>query len=146
MVHPGRVLRRIVTALVVTLTTGILVSGCATHQKRDTEEGEPLKITFEQSGGIAGLRFDTTLETAGLPPEDAQKLRRMVDDADFFNLPPRIVSPRPQPDRFQYKLKVQESNRQHTVTVSEEALPASLAPLVKWLGEEARRAMREKGK
>ncbi|MBT1075666.1 protealysin inhibitor emfourin [Geobacter grbiciae] len=104
-----------------------------------------MKISFEQSGGIAGLRFATTLDTAGLPPEDAQKLRRMVEETDFFNLPARIVSPRPQPDRFQYKIQVQESSRQHTVIVSEEALPASLAPLVKWLGEEARRKTREKG-
>ncbi len=103
-----------------------------------------MKISFEQTGGIAGLRFATTVDTAGLSPEDAQKLRQMVVDADFFNLPARIVSPRPQPDRFQYKLQAQENNRQHTVTVSEEALPAGLAPLVKWLGEEARRTMREK--
>jgi len=142
--HPGRVLRRIVSAVVFTLTAAIIVSSCAMHPKRDTEEGEPLKISFEQTGGIAGLRFATTVDTAGLSPEDAQKLRRMVDEADFFNLPAHIVSPRPQPDRFQYKLKVQGDNRQHSVTVSEEALPGGLAPLVKWLGEEARRTTREK--
>jgi len=70
------VLRRIVTAVAVTLTASIIVSSCVVHPKRDAEEGE--------------------------------------------------------------------NNRQHTVTVSEEALPAGLAPLVKWLGEETRRTMREK--
>lgn len=103
-----------------------------------------MKISFEQTGGIAGMRFTTAVDTSALPPEEAKKLRQMVDDADLFNLPARIVSPRPQPDRFQYKLQVQESGRQHTVTVSEEAMPTGLAPLVKWLGDEARRKMREK--
>ncbi|HEY6873219.1 MAG TPA: protealysin inhibitor emfourin [Geobacteraceae bacterium] len=103
-----------------------------------------MKITFEQSGGFAGLRFSTAIDTDVLTPEKAQDLIRLVEAADFFNLPARIVSIRPQPDRFQYKLTVREKGRQHTVAVSEEAMPVSLGPLVKWLAEAARQG-REKG-
>jgi hypothetical protein len=97
-----------------------------------------LKITFEQSGGFAGLRFSTVIDTDELPSGKGRQLIQMVEAADFFNLPARIVSPRPQPDRFQYKLMIREDGRQHSVTVSEEAMPVSLGPLVKWLAEAAK--------
>lgn len=102
-----------------------------------------MKITFEQSGGFAVLRFSIAIDTDELTPEKAQQLIQLVEAADFFNLPARIVSPRPQPDRFQYKLMVTGKGQQHTVTVSEEAMPVSLGPLVKWLAEAARQG-REK--
>jgi hypothetical protein len=97
-----------------------------------------MHITFEQSGGFAGLLISKAIETDDLSPENAQLLRQLVEAADFFNLPARIASPRPQPDRFQYTLMASEQGRQHTVTVSEEAMPESLAPLVKWMAEAAR--------
>lgn len=103
-----------------------------------------MKISFEQTGGFAGLLFTITIDTAELTPDEAEKLVRMVDDAGFFSLPARIAFPRPQPDRFQYQLTVEESGRRHTVTINEEAMPTTLSPLVKWLAEAARRKLLEK--
>jgi len=97
-----------------------------------------LKINFEQSGGFAGLRFSKVIDSEELAPDKAQQLIQLVEAADFFNLPARIASPRPQPDRFQYKLIVMDQGKQHTVTVSEEAISVNLDPLVKWLAEAAR--------
>ena len=98
-----------------------------------------MRILFEQTGGFAGLRFAVTIDEAELPPEKARELRRMVEEAEFFTLPGRITSQRPQPDRFQYRLVVFDGKKRHTVAVSDDALPAGLVPLVRWLAEAARR-------
>jgi len=81
----------------------------------------------------------TAIDEKDLAPDEAQKLRQMVEGADFFNLSPKIVPKSPQPDRFQYDLRLEESGREHIVTVSEEVLPEKLKPLIKWLMEKARR-------
>ena len=77
----------------------------------------------------------TAVDEKDLAPGEAQKLRQLVEEADFFNSPGKIMSRSPQPDRFQYELKLEGDDRQHTVTVSEEVLPAKLKPLVNWLME-----------
>lgn len=97
-----------------------------------------LRITFERSGGFAGITMKTAVDEKELAPAEAQKLRQMVERADFFNLSEKIVPRSRQPDRFQYDLSLEESGRQHKVTVSEEVLPEKLKPLVNWLMEKAR--------
>jgi len=79
-----------------------------------------------------------TVDEKDLLPDEAQKLRQLVEEADFFNLPRKIASRVPQPDRFQYELSLEEDGQHHTVTLSEEAMPAKLRPLIKWLMEKAR--------
>ena len=74
-----------------------------------------------------------------LDPDEAQKLHQLVEDADFFNLPGKIKSQSSQPDRFQYELSLEKSGRQYTVTVSEEAVPEKLKPLLRWVIEKARK-------
>jgi hypothetical protein len=116
-------------------------NGC--HYGGERTMGEnALRISVERTGGFAGVTIATSVDAANLPPVEARKLRQMVDEADFFNLPGNITSRSPQPDRFQYELKVKEPGRQHTVLVSEEVMPPKLKPLVKWLMEAARKGRR----
>jgi hypothetical protein len=103
-----------------------------------------LRISFERSGGFAGITVKTTIDEKDLAPDEAQKLRQLVEDVDFFNLSKKIMSRSSRPDRFQYELSLEVSGRQHTVTMSEEALPVNLKPLVNWLMEKARQT--KKGK
>ena len=86
----------------------------------------------------------TAIDEKDLAPDEAQNLRQMVEGADFFNLSKKIMPRWPQPDRFQYDLRLEESGREHTVTVSEEVLPEKLKPLIKWLMEKSRQI--KKGK
>jgi len=97
-----------------------------------------LRISFERTGGFAGITMKAAVDEKDLAPDEAQKLRRLVEEADFFNLSKKIMPRSPRPDRFQYELSLEESSRQHTVTTSEEVLPAKLKPLVNWLMEKAR--------
>ncbi|HET6418656.1 MAG TPA: protealysin inhibitor emfourin [Geobacteraceae bacterium] len=99
-----------------------------------------MRITFERTGGFAGITLSATLDTENLAADEANELLQCVERADFFNLPERIVSPSPRPDRFQYKVNVQDGRGRHTITVSEDIMPADLKPLIQWLSEAARRA------
>ncbi|MEH2377068.1 protealysin inhibitor emfourin [Nostoc sp.] len=92
-----------------------------------------MRVSFERTGGFAGISKKTTVDTASLPPNEANTLLRLVETADLFRLPEQITSANQQSDRFQYKLTVEDNGRQHTVTVSEAALPVTLRPLIEWL-------------
>ncbi|MGB7573906.1 MAG: protealysin inhibitor emfourin [Thermodesulfobacteriota bacterium] len=103
-----------------------------------------MRISFERSGGFAGIIMKTAVDEKDLAPGEAQKLRQLVEEADFFNSPGKITSRSPQPDRFQYELRLEEKGRQHAVTVSEEVMPAKLKPLVQWLMGKARQTSKDK--
>ncbi|WP_341529204.1 protealysin inhibitor emfourin [Nostoc sp. UHCC 0302] len=98
-----------------------------------------MRISFERTGGFAGISKKTTVDTANLPFKEAKELPQLVEVADLFRLPEQITSPNPQSDRFQYKLTVEDNGKQHTVTVSEAALPGTLRPLIEWLNNIAQK-------
>lgn len=91
-----------------------------------------MQITFEQSGGFAGLIRTKTIDTATLSPSDAQQVQRLIDAADFFRLPDSVES-EAQPDRFQYYITVEAGDRSHSVEVGEANIPPRLRPLLEWL-------------
>jgi hypothetical protein len=97
-----------------------------------------MQISFERSGGFIGTPITITLDTATLSPDHANQLRRLVNAADFFNVPATIAPSSSQPDRFQYKVTIQEGDRHHTVTVGEAAIPSTLKPLLDWMMEAIR--------
>jgi hypothetical protein len=92
-----------------------------------------MRISFQRTGGFAGITKNKTVDTATLSPNEADVLPRLVEAADLFKLPEQITSANPQSDRFQYKLTVEDQGKQHTVTVSESAMPGTLRPLIEWL-------------
>lgn len=98
-----------------------------------------MRMTFERTGGFAGITLTKVFDTADLPENEANQLRQLVDAANFFRLPKTITSNSKQPDRFQYQLKVEDNGKQHTVEVSEQAAPGTLRPLLDWLMTAARR-------
>lgn len=96
-----------------------------------------MQITFERSGGFAGMVMATDVNTADLPSEDAKHLRTLVEAADFFRLPTTIAAA--QPDRFQYQITVTDGGKAHSISVDESAMPGTLRPLVDWLISATRR-------
>jgi len=97
-----------------------------------------MQVSFERSGGVIGAPIGLNLDSTNLPPDQAAQLRQLIEAADFFNLPTALPST-PQPDRFQYRLTVQDGNRQHQITVGEAAVPSLLRPLLDWLMDAIRR-------
>lgn len=97
------------------------------------------KITFERSGGFAGITLSTELDPDDLPEKDAAQARKLIDDAKLFEQPKQIKSRSPMPDRFEYKLTIREKGKRRTVVVGDQSTPANLKPLIDLLLEKARK-------
>jgi hypothetical protein len=97
-----------------------------------------MKILFERHGGFAGLKMATSIDVDSLPDEDAEKLRDLLDEADFFDLPELILPARPVPDEFTYIITVEKKERHHTIRVSDSAASEDLKALLNDLSFRAR--------
>ena len=96
-----------------------------------------MRIIFERSGGIMGLKSSLTIDLDELPPDQAETLRRIVDEANFFALPENPPT-RPIPDGFQYTLTIETDTARHTVRTSDTTASDELRPLLQELSQRAR--------
>jgi len=89
-----------------------------------------MRIKFSQTGGLAylpGLNKPVTIDDDLLEKDDAEELKRLVQAARFFDLPPAVGAPaRGAADYQQYGLTVEDGGRQHTVRI---LVPVDDAPL-----------------
>ncbi|WP_414620631.1 protealysin inhibitor emfourin [Calothrix sp. CCY 0018] len=90
-------------------------------------------ISLERSGGFAGISKLMEIDTAKLPQKETEELCKLLESANFFNLPAYIEGNSKQRDRFQYTLTVEDKDKQHTVTVAESAIPENLRALIEWI-------------
>ena len=102
-----------------------------------SDAGEGLKVRFERSGGFAGMTLAREVDAASLPPDEARRLRELVEGADFFALPP-AGAPGRGADRFQYVVEVEQGGRRHAVRTGDDA-PQALQPLLDYLTRLARK-------
>ncbi len=91
-----------------------------------------MKITFERSGGFAGMRMAIELDSDRLQPQDAAVLQKLVKDADFFNMSASHSS-QSRRDGFHYIISVEADGKQHSLQLSEGSVPDALQPLVNHL-------------
>jgi hypothetical protein len=96
-----------------------------------------MRIIFERSGGIMGLKSSLTIDLDDLPVDQAETLRGLLDKANFFALPENPPT-RPTPDAFQYTLTVETDTARHTVRTSDTTAPDGLRPLLQELSQRAR--------
>lgn len=96
-----------------------------------------MRIIFERSGGIMGLKSSLTIDLDDLPLDQAGTLRRLLDEANFFTLSENPPT-RPNPDGFQYTLTVETDTAKHTVRISDTSAPDELRPLLQELSQRAR--------
>ena len=95
------------------------------------------KIFFERTGGFMGRKVSTTIDLNDLPDEQAELLSELLDEADFFELPPDLTRPA-MPDTFTYNITVSSEERQHSVRCSDTSAPDDLRPLLEELSKQAR--------
>lgn len=98
-----------------------------------------IRIHFQRSGGFTGLPLTASVDSGSLTAEEEDELRRLVENAGFFDLPGVITSSTPAGDRFSYRLTVELDGREHTVDIDEAAVPTESRPLLEWLRGLARR-------
>jgi hypothetical protein len=95
-----------------------------------------MKIYFERSGGFAGFPISTTVDIHSLPPDEANKIQGMIDNAKgFFYQPSKLTPAPPQAaDYFKYKITVQtEEGMQNTIETNDITMPSELRPLINYL-------------
>ena len=103
-----------------------------------------MRIRVERSGGFAGMRMATTVDTESLPVDDAQNLSEMIRKIDFFELPAEVKSQKPGADRFHYRLTIEDDGKRHTIETGEADAPRELQTLVRHLLKLSRARARAK--
>lgn len=91
-----------------------------------------MKILFERTGGFSGIRVNVRIDTDSLPQDEANELLEMVRSSGYFNLP-AVISPTSQisgADQFIYKITVEDEGREHTVQMTDGAVPDELQQLI----------------
>ncbi len=86
-------------------------------------------ITFKRSGGFIGQGMRFQLDLNQLPINDARAIVRLIEQAEFFNLPENLII-KFNPDEYQYMITVDVGIMSHTVRTNDTTMPASLRPLV----------------
>ncbi len=86
-------------------------------------------ITFKRSGGFVGTGMKYEVNLNQLPKNDVHSLIRLIQQAEFFNLPENLIV-KFNPDEYQYTITVDAGIISHTVRTNDTTMPASLRPLV----------------
>jgi hypothetical protein len=92
-----------------------------------------MRIHFERTGGFMGLRIAGTVDTDSLSEEEALPLREMIEAASLFEQPETPSISSSGADLFQYKLVVEDEDRQHTIEITDSTAPEELRPLLRRL-------------
>jgi len=96
-----------------------------------------MKISFQRTGGFVGIPITLNLDLDALPESDAVSLRKMIADADFFELTESHLA-KQVPDGFQYDITVEGDGNRRTIEVTDMNMPSKLRPLVNDLSLRAR--------
>ena len=92
-----------------------------------------MRVRFQVSGGIAalpGLAAPRVIDVDALDPAERASIERLVHDAHFFNLPPRLPAPKGSADCQSYQIDIEDGPRQHTVVVSDPVTDPAVQALV----------------
>ena len=66
-----------------------------------------MKIRFVRTGGFAGLRLQTTVDTDALPPARASEILQLMRSAGVLDSQPAAPRRQGLPDQFEYHLSVE---------------------------------------
>lgn len=99
-----------------------------------------MRVQLKVSGGFSyfpGLSQPVVIDSAALPREQADRLRSLLEQVHFFDLPPLINRPEPgAADYRQYTITVDDSDRHHTVQATDPIEKPGLQALLDFLREQ----------
>jgi hypothetical protein len=96
-----------------------------------------MRILFERTGGLMGLKISQTINLDETPPPQAAALRLLLDEVNFFTLPENPPTP-PVPDGYQYAITFTTEKLKHTVYTNDTSAPNELRTLIQELSQIAR--------
>ena len=91
----------------------------------------PMKITFRQSGGYAGLTKGCEINTELLSSEEAQEIKSLVAQSGILEAQSK-QSPNVA-DAYNYLIIIETRERTHQVSFDELSLPRKVIPLIDFL-------------
>lgn len=80
-----------------------------------------MQIHYQRTGGFAGLKLSGKIDLEDLEEELAQKIRHLLDESDFFDLPEQLHSDESARDQFNYTITVENKKGRHSVTFCQPA-------------------------
>jgi hypothetical protein len=96
-----------------------------------------MEITFERSGGIMGRKAILALNLDEIPAEEAEGLRLLLAEANFFSLADDLPTD-PVPDGFLYTITVGTDKITHTIHATDMSASPSLRALIQDLSTRVR--------
>ena len=96
----------------------------------------PLKVTFEQSGGFAGLLKGCVIDADALPADESAELRRLVA-ASGLNVSCEDLS-RGARDRRQLAITIERGGERVAIVCDDGCTPEGARPLVAFLAARAK--------
>ena len=87
-----------------------------------------LRLELEQTGGFGGVTLHHTLDTAGLAPEAAAEVERLVDAAE--RAPAPEPPPRPLPDAAHYELTIDRDGATRRLSYEDPAVAPEVHALI----------------
>jgi len=97
-----------------------------------------MRIHFERTGGFMGRKLTIDLDSADLPEEEQESLRKILEEANFFDLPADLATQRV-PDEYQYDITITTETITHSVRASDTASPPSLRALIQYMDLQSRK-------
>jgi hypothetical protein len=97
----------------------------------ETLEANNIRIRFEQSGGLIGKPKTFDLQGKDFPDEELAKIRKLIRQSDFFNMP------EPQrsnvPDGHIVRIYIEDEGCSRTMVFTRETSPRELKELIEEL-------------
>ena len=87
-------------------------------------------IEFSRTGGVTGMRLNTTVDTDDLPETEAKQLKSLVAKADKA---PEKPTKKAGIDRFQYQLRLGKGRKAQVVKITD----GQHSELVQYMTEKA---------
>src|ERR1044071_7570749 len=109
---------------------------CWCPSRRSVSQGgwsKVMRIRFERTGGFANVPLKADLDASEMPPERAQELKKLVEEARPFDQPAQPSSTPTTPDDLQYKMTIEHEGRTHTIRTGDAAAPDELKLLYDFL-------------
>ncbi|HET9588138.1 MAG TPA: protealysin inhibitor emfourin [Anaerolineales bacterium] len=100
------------------------------------------RITFERTGGFAGMHMVANISPDDLPEDQAQALRELLDELDFEELPQQLMNNPSLPDQFTYRITVETLTAEHSIVTGDISAPEELQELLQLLNRIARKQSR----
>jgi hypothetical protein len=97
-----------------------------------------MKVYFEQSGGLARIGMNVSIDSDSLQQEEASELQRLIIDANFFQLASQPPAPSRGADYLEYKITIEANNNEkHSIKTTDLTMPPNVGPLISYLRQKA---------